>query len=127
MSLFFLRTSTYLFFLLVYVDDIIITGSHSTFVQHLIITLTIHFSLNDLGDFKYFLGVEVHRHPNGLFLSQTKYIHDILSKGSMSDATPLVLLLIPPFFSLSCLVIPLMTPPPIALLLEAYNTLLSHA
>lgn len=48
----------------------------------------------DLGSVTYFLGVEVLSHPQGLFLSQKRYISDLLSKANMDDAkvaaTPLV-------------------------------------
>ncbi|XP_021773611.1 uncharacterized protein LOC110737582 [Chenopodium quinoa] len=50
--------------------------------------LAARFSLKDLGDLSYFLGVEVMPHTNGLFLSQKKYINEILCKANMDDARP---------------------------------------
>lgn len=44
------------------------------------------FSIKDLGDLTYFLGVEVSRSSTGLFLSQAKYVRDILYKTKMFDA-----------------------------------------
>jgi len=52
------------------------------------------FSLKDLGNIHYFLGIEVHRNNNGMYLRQTKYIKDILKKFNMETIstcpTPMV-------------------------------------
>lgn len=71
-----------------YVDDIIVTGPSPTDIQDFISQLGARFSLKDLGDLTYFLGVEVQCHPKGLFLSQRKYIGDILSRAGMAGAKP---------------------------------------
>ena len=80
-------------FVLVYVDDIIVTGSSSSHNQSFITYLSSGLSLKDLGTLSYLLGVEVQHYPLGLFLSQTKYINDILSRAKMSacksSSTPL--------------------------------------
>ncbi|XP_058751767.1 uncharacterized mitochondrial protein AtMg00810-like [Vicia villosa] len=77
---------------LVYVDDIIITGNSSSF---LITELNTKFALKQLGKLDYFLGIEVTHLSNGsLLLSQTKYICDLLAKANMASAngmpTPMV-------------------------------------
>lgn len=46
------------------------------------------FLITDLGKLNYFLGLEVSYHDTGLFLSQSKYAHDILSRAHMLDAKP---------------------------------------
>ena len=51
------------------------------------------FSLKDLGELSYFLGVEVVPHPKGIFLSQKRYIADISCKANMDDAKPVATLL----------------------------------
>ncbi|KAL8160791.1 hypothetical protein V2J09_012280, partial [Rumex salicifolius] len=70
-----------------------LVGSKSVFVQSLITALAKRFSLKDMGNLYYFLGVEVQPHPNGLFLSQCKYISDILHRAQMAEsrgvATPM--------------------------------------
>nr|KAJ0202832.1 hypothetical protein LSAT_V11C500269820 [Lactuca sativa] len=58
-SLFILNSSGSLVYLLVYVDDIIITGNNSTVVASIIQKLNSLFSLKDIGQLHYFLGVEV--------------------------------------------------------------------
>ncbi|KAJ0908501.1 putative RNA-directed DNA polymerase [Helianthus annuus] len=72
-------------FILVYVDDIIITGANPSLINSFIQTLATRFSLKDLGDLSYFLGIEVIPHNHYLFLSQSKYILDILTKANMSN------------------------------------------
>jgi histone deacetylase 1/2 len=86
-SLFILHTSQHTIFLLVYVDDIIITGSSANLIQQLIHKLNSEFSLKDLGKLDYFLGIEVHHSSFGsLLLTQTKYIRDLLTKANMANA-----------------------------------------
>ncbi|RVW14812.1 Retrovirus-related Pol polyprotein from transposon RE1 [Vitis vinifera] len=71
-----------------YVDDIIITGNNVEAAQTFIQQLSQRFSLKDLGPLTYFLGVEVTSHTNGLFLSQRKYIVDLLNRTHMTEAKP---------------------------------------
>ena len=79
-SLFIRRQKKFTMFLLVHVDDIIITGTSSQQVQQFITTLAHRFSLKDLGPLAYFLGVEAIHTSYDLFLSQYKYIRDLLEK-----------------------------------------------
>lgn len=64
--------------MLVYVDDIIITGNHFSGVRHIINGMSNRFSIKDLGALHYFLGVEVLCTTNGILLSQKNYIMDLL-------------------------------------------------
>ncbi|XP_020272689.1 uncharacterized protein LOC109847865 [Asparagus officinalis] len=72
--------------LLVYIDDIIITGNNAALVQDFISVLARCFSLKDLGPLEYFLGVEVVSCLQGLLLSQRRYITDLLARTKMIDA-----------------------------------------
>lgn len=74
------------FYVLVYVDDILVTGNHSHCLQNSINTLSSKFILKDLGSLNYFLGMKVTPTSQGLFISQHKYITDILSKTNMFEA-----------------------------------------
>lgn len=86
-SLFICKTKTYAMFVLVYVDDIIVTCNSTQAISALIKALNQEFSLKDLGQLHYFLGVEVKRTTDGgLHLSQTKYIKDFLTKAKMHTA-----------------------------------------
>ncbi|KAK0602806.1 hypothetical protein LWI29_037126 [Acer saccharum] len=94
-SLFISHRPGHTLYLLVYVDDIIVTGSSDSQVRDFITTLAHRFSLKDLGQLSFFLGVEAHSSPRGLYLSQRQYIHDLLVKTNMLEAklvsTPLSL------------------------------------
>nr|GEZ96074.1 cysteine-rich RLK (receptor-like protein kinase) 8 [Tanacetum cinerariifolium] len=79
--------------LLVYVDDIIITGNNSSLIKKRKAFLNTKFMIKDLGRLKYFLDIEVINTENGLCLSQRKYCLDLLTKFSLlackPSATPL--------------------------------------
>ncbi|RVW92402.1 Retrovirus-related Pol polyprotein from transposon RE1 [Vitis vinifera] len=87
-SLFIFNNHGTILYLLVYVDDIIITGNNVEAAQTFIQQLSQRFSLKDLGPLTYFLGVEVTSHTNGIFLSQRKYIADLLNRTHMTEAKP---------------------------------------
>lgn len=86
-SLFIYQHHSATLYMFIYVDDIIITGSSTVLIQQ--ITNKPHqvFSLKQLGDLDYFLGLEVKKFPNGnLLLTQSKYLRDLLAKTDMSDS-----------------------------------------
>ena len=75
--------------LLLYVDDIIITGSQSGLVQEMIDKLGDVFDMKDMGLLTYFLGLQITYKDNGdLFISQSKYVKDLLHKASMDSCKP---------------------------------------
>ncbi|KAM2192742.1 hypothetical protein ACFX1Q_028395 [Malus domestica] len=74
--------------LLLYVDDIIITGNASDAITQVINALTTEFDIKDLGLLHYFLGIQITKTAHGLFLSQTKYVEDLLVKSEMIEAKP---------------------------------------
>ncbi|KAI5322358.1 hypothetical protein L3X38_031430 [Prunus dulcis] len=75
--------------LLLYVDDIIITGSSSTLVQSVIDDLGQVFDMKDIGQLTYFLGLEVSYQSNGdLFVNQAKYARDLLKRAGMETCKP---------------------------------------
>jgi hypothetical protein len=85
-SLFIYSTKAHKCYLLVYVDDLVITGNNPTFIDTVIRHLSNRFHLKDLGNLHFFLGVEVIQTHAGLFLTQHKYIHDLLSHTNMVGA-----------------------------------------
>ena len=74
--------------LVVYVDDIVITGSDSKDILSLKSFLHSQFHTKDLGMLKYFLGVEVMRNKQGILLSQRKYMLDLLCETGKLGAKP---------------------------------------
>lgn len=64
--------------LLVYVDDIIVAGDSLTEIDHIKSILRTSFEIKNLGQLKYFLGLEVAHSQHGISLCQRKYCLDIL-------------------------------------------------
>jgi hypothetical protein len=74
--------------LIVYVDDIIITGNSEEEICSLKYFLNQQFEVKDLGPLKYFLGIEVARSSKGIILSQRKYTMDLLSDYGLLGCKP---------------------------------------
>jgi len=86
-SLFDFKDTSHIIFLLVYVDDIIITSSSVNLVQQFTVKLHSNFPLKQLGKLDYFLEVEVKTLTDGsILLTQGKYIRDLLQKTKMAEA-----------------------------------------
>ena len=75
-------------YMLVYVDDIILTGTHPSLIAAIIGKLQQEFPLKDLGPLHYFLGIQVTRHNHSIHLCQQKYISELLVKAHMDEAKP---------------------------------------
>ena len=79
--------------LLLYVDDILITGDDVEHISLVKQQLGEHFQMSDLGPLSYFLGIEVKQCANGYYISQTKYIQDLIARSGITDnrttATPM--------------------------------------
>ncbi|KAM1385101.1 hypothetical protein PS2_031262 [Malus domestica] len=88
-SLFVKHNGADIIILLLYVDDIILTGSKSVQVQQVIHELSEVFELKDLGRLSYFLGLQISYHSNGdIFVNQSKYITDLIHKAGMDSCKP---------------------------------------
>uniref|UniRef100_A0A3Q7I2R0 Reverse transcriptase Ty1/copia-type domain-containing protein n=1 Tax=Solanum lycopersicum TaxID=4081 RepID=A0A3Q7I2R0_SOLLC len=72
-------------FVLVYVDDIIVTRSNTFSVDQVIVSLASQFSIKYLGNLHYFLDVKVLRSSDGLILNQSNYVNEILNDKLMTD------------------------------------------
>ncbi|GKA47385.1 ribonuclease H-like domain-containing protein [Tanacetum coccineum] len=75
-------------YLLLYVDDIILTSSSTSLMQRIISSLHAEFAMTDLGPLNYFLGISATRTTIGIFLSQTKYATEILKRTQMLNYNP---------------------------------------
>jgi Reverse transcriptase (RNA-dependent DNA polymerase) len=79
-SLFIKIDHTYITIILVYVNDIIIIENNWKNIQQIKRQLKNRFDIKDLGHLKYFLGIEVAYSNGSLFLSQRKYVLDLLKE-----------------------------------------------
>jgi hypothetical protein len=84
-SLFVYRFGGHTAYLLLYVDDIILTASSSALKTRIISSLSSEFAMKDLGPLNFFLGISVTRGTSGMFLSQQKYAQEILERANMSN------------------------------------------
>ena len=87
-TLFLKRQNGKLTSLIVYVDDMVVTGNDPEEKAALQKYLASEFEMKDLGALKYFLGIEVARSQQGIFLSQRKYVLDILTETGMLSCKP---------------------------------------
>lgn len=75
--------------LLLYVGDIVLTGSSSSLIQNFIKSLNHEFAMKDPGPLHYFLGIQVSSISSGLLLQRTKYAVDILERSAMHECKPI--------------------------------------
>nr|XP_043638001.1 uncharacterized mitochondrial protein AtMg00810-like [Erigeron canadensis] len=87
-SLFIYNRGMDMAYILLYVDDIIMVTLSSKLKQNFMSHLSAEFAMKDQGPLSYFLGVSVTRSSDGLFLSQSRYAHDILHQAMMQDCNP---------------------------------------
>jgi hypothetical protein len=71
--------------LLLYVDDMIITEDDPEYIAFVKTHLSDQFLMFDLGPLRYFLEIEISSTSEGFFLSQEKYIQDLLNRASLTD------------------------------------------
>lgn len=79
-SLFTQNIGTDLLFILVYVDDLLITGSNLKLIQQTRKNLQHKFKMKDLGELKYFIGIEFSRTAGGILMNQRKYALGLVSE-----------------------------------------------
>jgi hypothetical protein len=68
-----------------YVDDLIYTGNDVIMFESFKHSMKGRFAIIDLGRMRYFLGVEVKRDDQGIFISQSKYATEILTRFGMEN------------------------------------------
>jgi hypothetical protein len=86
--LFIRRTPSEIIYVLIYVDDILITSSLPQGPDSLLQSLRVDFAIKDLGPLHFFLGMEAISTFDGIILSQQRYILDLFHKSNMSEAKP---------------------------------------
>ena len=78
-----------LLIVLVYVDDIIFGCTNNSSVQWFANSMQSEFEMSMIGELSYFLGLQISQKPEGLFLSQEKYLKEMLKKFQMEDSNPM--------------------------------------
>ncbi|GKA99629.1 ribonuclease H-like domain-containing protein [Tanacetum coccineum] len=87
-SLFVYHQGSDIAYLLLYVDDIVLTASSTSLLQRIITVIHGEFSMTDFGSLNYFLGIFAQRTKSGLFLSQSKFVEEILEWAHMQHCNP---------------------------------------
>ena len=87
-SLFVYRRGTDTAYMLLYVDDIVLTASSAQLLRQVISALQQEFAMKDLGELHHFLGMQVQRNADGMVLSQRQYMLDILDRAGMAECKP---------------------------------------
>ena len=73
----------------IYVDDLIVWGHNKAKIENVKTLLKQEFDIKDLGELCFFLGIEIVRTKEGIWLSQRQYALDMLSKYGMADCKPI--------------------------------------
>jgi adenine specific DNA methylase Mod len=84
-TLFFKKVGRSVVYLVVYVDDFLITGNNDDYIESIKRELQKVFDMIDLGLLHYYLGIEVDKKPKNIFISRKKYIGELLRKLDMKD------------------------------------------
>jgi len=89
-SLFTKQTSIGSVFVLIYVDDMLITGSSGQLIEETKKKLSQTFKMKDLGELRYFLGIEFARSSKGILMHQRKYALELISETGLGNSKPAV-------------------------------------
>eukprot|EP00253_Pinus_taeda_P025994 PITA_25994 len=87
-NVYFLKKIDSLLIIVLYVDDLLITGSSTSAITNIKTALHKQFSMTDMGLLHFFLGLEIHQRDSGITISQPKYAKDLLARFHMSDCKP---------------------------------------
>ncbi len=88
-SLYVKKTNHGIVVIVIYVDDLIITGDNDVEIFDLKKLLKQKFEMKDLGKLRYFLGVQVIQSPKGIWLLQKQYVLNKLSEYGMTSCKPI--------------------------------------
>jgi len=84
-----LRHDDSLLLIVLYVDDLLITGSALSEIAWVKTALHDRFSMSDMGLLHYFLGLEVSQYTSGIKMAQAKYALDLLDRFQMIECKPI--------------------------------------
>ncbi|XP_018625397.1 uncharacterized mitochondrial protein AtMg00810-like [Nicotiana tomentosiformis] len=87
-SLFTKRKNNDIVVVLVYVDDLLITGTNPNQLNEIRNYLQTRFKIKDLGELKFFLGIEFARSKEGIRMNQRMYGMELISESGLGGAKP---------------------------------------
>ncbi|KAJ0851918.1 putative RNA-directed DNA polymerase [Helianthus annuus] len=73
----------------IYVDDIIFRSTDDDLCKEFEKVMKKKFEMSSMGEMKFFLGLQVEKLPDGIFIHQTKYVNDVLDKFNMFESSPI--------------------------------------
>ena len=68
-----------------YVDDVIFTGNDDYLIENFKTVMKEEFEMTDMGLLRYFLGIEVDQNEKGIFISQARYVNQVLGRFNMQE------------------------------------------
>ncbi|GJW38413.1 putative ribonuclease H-like domain-containing protein [Tanacetum coccineum] len=87
-TLFIKKNSRDIILVQVYVDDIIFGSTNKAWCDEFEVLMKGEFEMSAMGELTFFLGLQVKQKPDGIFISQDKYVQDILKKFDMECVRP---------------------------------------
>eukprot|EP00253_Pinus_taeda_P029928 PITA_29928 len=74
-----------LLIVVLYVDDVIFTGNDDQLIKNFKSVMKEEFEITDMGFLRYFLGIEIDQNEKGIFISQARYVNQVLSRFNMQE------------------------------------------
>ncbi|GJR64136.1 putative ribonuclease H-like domain-containing protein [Tanacetum coccineum] len=87
-TLFIKKNSRDIILVQVYVDDIIFGSTNKAWCDEFEVLMKGEFEMSAMGELTFFLGLQVKQKPDGIFISQDKYVQDMLKKFDMESVRP---------------------------------------
>ncbi|GJU76300.1 putative ribonuclease H-like domain-containing protein, partial [Tanacetum coccineum] len=87
-TLFIKKNSRDIILVQVYVDDIIFGSTNKAWCDEFEVLMKGEFEMSAMGELTFFLGLQVKQEPDGIFISQDKYVQDMLKKFDMESVRP---------------------------------------
>nr|GEW78123.1 retrovirus-related Pol polyprotein from transposon TNT 1-94 [Tanacetum cinerariifolium] len=84
-TLFLKKDSRHIILVQVYVDDIIFSSTNKAWCDEFEVLMKSEFKMSVMGELAFFLGLQVKQLPDGIFISQDKYVKDVLKKFDMES------------------------------------------
>ena len=88
-TLFYKKQADEILLVQIYVDDIIFGSTNDSMCKEFEALMQSEFEMSMMGELTFFLGLQVKQSTEGIFINQSKYVHDLLTKYKIADASPM--------------------------------------